>query len=146
MKSLIHICVGACVALLPLSASAELGPIVITPTKTQVATSDSAVPVEVITSEQIRNSVAIDAADLLEQHANVDVARNGAYGKVTSVFIRGAESNHTLVLIDGVKMNPATIGLAALQNVRVPASTARKRSAALSISSREKTWMEPDSN
>ena len=96
---------------------AELGPIVITGTKTAVAQSESAVPVEVITSEQIRNSVAIDAADLLELHANVDVARNGDYGKVTSVFIRGAESNHTLVLIDGVKMNPGSIGLAALQNV-----------------------------
>ena len=96
---------------------AELGPIVVTGTKTPVAQSESAAPVEVITSEQIRNSVAVDAADLLEQLGNVDVARNGDNGKVTSVFIRGAESNHTLVLIDGVKMNPATIGLAALQNI-----------------------------
>jgi vitamin B12 transporter len=33
------------------------------------------------------------------------------------VFIRGAESNHTLVLVDGVRINPGTIGLAALQNI-----------------------------
>jgi vitamin B12 transporter len=96
---------------------AELGPIVVTGTKTDVPQARSAVPVEVITSEQIRNSVATDAADLLQLYSNVDLARNGAYGKTTSIFIRGAESNHTLVLIDGVKMNPGTIGLAALQNI-----------------------------
>ena len=99
------------------SVHAELGPIVVTGTKTEVPQARSAVPVEVITSEQIRNSAATDAADLIQLYSNVDLARNGAYGKTTSVFIRGAESNHTLVLIDGVKMNPGTIGLAALQNI-----------------------------
>ena len=44
-------------------------------------------------------------------------ARNGGPGQTTSVFIRGAESNHTLVLVDGVRINPGTIGLAALQNI-----------------------------
>ena len=99
------------------SLHAELGPIVVTGTKTEVSQARSAVPVEVITSEQIRNSAATDAADLIQLYSNVDLARNGAYGKTTSIFIRGAESNHTLVLIDGVKMNPGTIGLAALQNI-----------------------------
>ena len=99
------------------SLYAELGPIVVTGTKTEVPQARSAVPVEVITAEQIRNSAATDAADLIQLYSNVDLARNGAYGKTTSIFIRGAESNHTLVLIDGVKMNPGTIGLAALQNI-----------------------------
>jgi len=99
------------------SLHAELGPIVVTGTKTEVPQARSAVPVQVITSEQIRNSAATDAADLIQLYGNVDLARNGAYGKTTSIFIRGAESNHTLVLIDGVKMNPGTIGLAALQNI-----------------------------
>ena len=99
------------------SLHAELGPIVVTGTKTEVLQARSAVPVEVITSEQIRNSAAADAADLIQLYSNIDIARNGAYGKTTSIFIRGAESNHTLVLINGVKMNPATIGLAALQNI-----------------------------
>jgi len=99
------------------SLHAELGPIVVTGTKTEVPQARSAVPVEVITSAQIRNSAATDAADLIQLYSNVDLARNGAYGKTTSIFIRGAESNHTLVLIDGVKMNPGTIGLAALQNI-----------------------------
>ncbi len=38
-------------------------------------------------------------------------------GQTTAVFIRGADSNHTLVLVDGVRINPGTIGLAALQSI-----------------------------
>ena len=49
--------------------------------------------------------------------AGVDIGRNGGPGQATSVFIRGAESNHTLLLIDGVKVNDATIGGAAWQNI-----------------------------
>jgi vitamin B12 transporter len=108
---------GIALVLLSGSLQAELGPIVVTGTKTEVPQTRSSVPVQVITSEQIRNSAATDAADLIQLYSNVDLARNGAYGKTTSIFIRGAESNHTLVLIDGVKMNPGTIGLAALQNI-----------------------------
>jgi vitamin B12 transporter len=45
------------------------------------------------------------------------MGRNGGPGQPTAVFIRGAESNHTLVLIDGIRVNPGTIGLPALQNI-----------------------------
>ena len=43
--------------------------------------------------------------------------RNGGPGQTTSLFIRGAESNHTLVMVDGVRINPGTIGQPALQNL-----------------------------
>lgn len=117
MKSIASLTIGVTAIVIPGLLLADLGPIVVTGTKTEVPLAKSPVPVTVITSEQIRASVASDAADLLQLFANVDVASNGSYGKTTSVFIRGAESNHTVVLINGVKINPATIGLAALQNI-----------------------------
>ena len=104
-------------ALLPLIGHADLEPIVVTGTKTEQPLSESAVPVEIITSEQIRNSVATDVADIIEIYSGLDLARNGDFGKTTSIFIRGSESNHTVILIDGVKINPATIALAPLQNI-----------------------------
>ena len=105
--------------LMPGFAHSALGPIIIvvTGTKTEQPVSESAVPVEIITSEQIRNSVATDVADIIEMHSSIEVARNGDYGKVTSLFIRGTESNHVVILIDGIKINPATLGGAALQNI-----------------------------
>ena len=92
---------------------------VIVVTATRVPTPLDAVlaPVLVIDRETIERSAAGDATDLLRFHAGLDLSRNGGPGQTSSVFIRGANSNHTLVLIDGVRINPGTIGLAALQNI-----------------------------
>jgi vitamin B12 transporter len=54
---------------------------------------------------------------LLRFHGGIEVARTGGPGQATSVFIRGAESNHTLVLLDGVKLNSGTSGIAAIQDI-----------------------------
>ena len=90
---------------------------VVTATRVPAPLQEVLAPVIVIDRETIERSAATDAADLLRFHAGLDVARNGGPGQPASVFIRGAESNHTLVLIDGVRINPGTIGLPALQNV-----------------------------
>ncbi len=71
----------------------------------------------VIDRATIERSPAQDVADLLRQHAGVEIGRAGGPGQQTSVFIRGADSNHTLVLLDGVPINPGTIGNAAVQNI-----------------------------
>ncbi|MCK4707943.1 MAG: TonB-dependent receptor [Gammaproteobacteria bacterium] len=91
--------------------------IVVTPTRIETEQIKSPVPVEVITRQQIENSMSQDVADITKMYAGLEVARNGDYGKVTSLFVRGTESNHTVVLVDGVKINPATIGSAAIQNI-----------------------------
>jgi vitamin B12 transporter len=79
---------------------------------------DSALaPAVVISRETLDRSVALDVTEVLRFHAGIDVVRSGGPGQSTSVFVRGAESNHTLVLIDGVRVNPGTIGTAALQNI-----------------------------
>lgn len=98
--------------------STQLGDIVVTPTRSAVSVNDNLTPVIVITRSEIEQAQVTDIAELLRFHAGLDVARNGGPGQATSVFIRGAESNHTLVLIDGVRMNPGTIGGAAFQNLR----------------------------
>ena len=74
-------------------------------------------PVTVITREDIELSLATDLSELLRFEAGIDIGRNGGPGQATSIFLRGTESNHTLVLIDGVRMNPSTIGGAAIQNI-----------------------------
>jgi len=74
-------------------------------------------PVILIDRDAIERSAAGDVTELLRFHAGLELGRNGGPGQTTAVFIRGAESNHTLVLVDGVRINPGTIGLAALQNI-----------------------------
>lgn len=91
--------------------------IVVTATRTEIPLSDATVPVTVITREDIELSLATDLAELLRFKAGIDLGRNGGPGQSTSIFLRGTESNHTLVLIDGVRMNPGTLGGAAIQHI-----------------------------
>jgi vitamin B12 transporter len=91
--------------------------IVVTATRVPVPLQEVLVPVLVIDRDEIERSGASDPGDILRFHAGLDLGRNGGPGQTTAVFIRGAESNHTLVLMDGVRINPGTIGLAALQSI-----------------------------
>ena len=102
------------------AAAQEIRPkdtIIVSATRTEISVSDAIVPVTVITREQIEQSLATDLAELLRFEAGIDIGRNGGPGQATSIFLRGTESNHTLVLLDGVRINPGTIGGAAIQNI-----------------------------
>ncbi len=91
--------------------------IVVTATRTEIPLDDAIVPVKVITRNDIELSLATDLAELLRFEAGIDIGRNGGPGQATSIFLRGTDSNHALVLIDGVRMNPGTIGGAAIQHI-----------------------------
>jgi len=91
--------------------------IIVTATRTEIPLEQATVPVRVITRDDIELSLATDLAELLRFEAGIDIGRNGGPGQATSLFLRGTESNHVLVLIDGVRMNPGTIGGAAVQHI-----------------------------
>lgn len=103
--------------LVPTAQAADAAPVVISATRTAQIADAALAPVIVIGRDTIERSNAVDVADLLRFHAGIDIGRNGGPGQSTSVFIRGTESNHTLVMIDGVKINPGTVGGAALHNL-----------------------------
>ncbi len=66
--------------------------------------------VTVITAEEIAARGKTSVAELLRTVAGLEVVRGGGGGQVTSVFLRGGSSSHTLVLVDGVRMNNAATG------------------------------------
>jgi vitamin B12 transporter len=94
----------------------QLDDVLVTATRRAISAAQALPPVVIIGRDEIERSHAPDLAELLRYHAGIEIARNGGPGQVTSAFIRGANGNHTLVLIDGVKVNPGTAGGAALQN------------------------------
>ena len=91
--------------------------IVTTATRTATSLDDALANVRVITRRDILASGTTDLRELLRFAAGIDIARTGGTGQQTSIFMRGSESNHTLVLLDGVRMNPATIGVPSIQNI-----------------------------
>ncbi|MFA9203744.1 MAG: TonB-dependent receptor, partial [Flavobacteriales bacterium] len=100
--------------------------------------SESVLPVTVVTASRISQPLnqvigdisVIDRAELegysgesvinaLQLQAGIQILSNGGAGKPSSVFIRGANASHTLVLIDGVRYGSITLGTAALEHLPV---------------------------
>lgn len=59
----------------------------------------------VITKSEIKNSGYNDLRSILENVAGLDVYSDGPIGQKTSIFLRGTNSNHTLVLLNGIPIN-----------------------------------------
>ena len=59
----------------------------------------------VLTKKDIDNSGAVDFAGVLEGVPELNVVRSGYLGQQSSVFLRGSNSNHTLVMINGIPIN-----------------------------------------
>ncbi|WP_455220149.1 TonB-dependent receptor domain-containing protein [Kaarinaea lacus] len=99
------------------TAAAESTPIVVTATRTAQIADQTVTPTIVITEKDIALSQSRDVAELLRFHAGFELSRNGGPGQSTSVFVRGTESDHVIIMIDGVKMNARTVSTAAIQNM-----------------------------
>ncbi len=94
----------------PVAAEMIAEPIVVTATRIAQTVDASLASVTVITREEIERLQPAQFSDLLRSRAGISVADNGPFGKTSSVFMRGTNSNHTLLLVDGVRMGPATAG------------------------------------
>ncbi|MDD2944038.1 MAG: TonB-dependent receptor plug domain-containing protein, partial [bacterium] len=76
-------------------------------TASRIPTEISAVgnSVSIISAEDIQRMGARTVNDVLRHIPGLDVVRSGGDGQTSSVFIRGAKSEQTLVLLDGAELN-----------------------------------------
>lgn len=92
-------------------AIASVGELVVTANRSPQEIERIGQSITVLTAEEIKASQVIDVSTLLAQTAGVSFSRNGGVGGSTSLRIRGAETDQTLVIIDGVKLNdPSSSG------------------------------------
>lgn len=107
--------------------------IVVTATGEETEVAEVPVPVSVINRQQIDDAQTETVADLLRRVPGMVVMRSGGESGVASLFTRGTESDHTLVLMDGVRLNSpyfagfdagllSTAGLDRIEVVRGPFS------------------------
>ena len=73
--------------------------------------------VDVLDLDFLNNALAKDLTSLLKNNLAIDVSNNGGMGQLSSIFLRGSNSNHTLVKINGIKINPSTAGGASVYNL-----------------------------
>jgi outer membrane cobalamin receptor len=86
--------------LAPMSSS-----VLVTGQSAPVVQEQSAAPSSILTSEQIAQRQAVTLSDLLNTQPGVSVARTGAMGGLTTLFLDGGNSNYTKVFIDGTPAN-----------------------------------------
>ena len=88
----------------------NLDTIVVASTRIDIPFKENSRTINIISSEDIKNSAATNVADLLQQVAGVDVRRRGTAGSQADLYIRGGGFDQTLLLIDGIKMDDAQTG------------------------------------
>ena len=107
-----------CMALPALALSQTFLPdTVITASRVMQRTQDALPDVSLITRSDIERSQAKDVPSLLQQLAGMEMTQSGGMGGVATLFMRGAESRHALVLVDGLPMNSLNFHLAALEHL-----------------------------
>ena len=88
----------------------SLGTVVVTATRTEQPIERATTSISVITRDEIESRDAPAVIDVLRDVPGVDVSQSGSPGSTASVFIRGANADQTLVLIDGTEVNSPTLG------------------------------------
>jgi len=77
----------------------------VTPTRSASSLAESGSSVTVLSEQQIADTGQTQVLEVLRQVEGLDVVQQGGPGNLTSVFMRGANSQHTKVLLDGIPVN-----------------------------------------
>lgn len=96
---------------------ATLDNVVVTANRTPQALSSVLADISVVDRNDIERSGVTGVADLLARLPGVEFTRNGGPGAATSIFIRGSESRHTAVYIDGVRVDSQSTGAAVWEQI-----------------------------
>lgn len=97
--------------------AANLSSVIVTATRQQQHVTDTLGDVSVLTRQEIDQAGQSTLADLLARQPGIQMSANGGPGASAAIFIRGAEARHTLVLVDGLRINSATTGQSSIENI-----------------------------
>ena len=91
----------------------------VTATRTAITVDDALSSVSVITRADIDRLQPVSVADLFTGLPGVTFAQAGGLGEQTSLFLRGTNSSHTLLLVDGIRVGSVSAGLPAFEQIPV---------------------------
>lgn len=93
--------------------------VVVTATRTATTADNTLASVTVITRADIERQQATSLPELLQGTLGIGISNNGGPGKATSFFLRGAEADQVLVLVNGIKIGSATLGITSFQDIPI---------------------------
>ncbi len=92
------------------TANNPMDPVIVTATRTPTRANDVLADYVYIGPEEIADAGQSSLVQLLQRQRGVEISSNGGGGAIASVFLRGANSGQTLVLIDGVRSQSTLSG------------------------------------
>ena len=101
----------------PLPKAAALDPVVVTAARGPQPIDDLVADVTVIGPEEIARGGADSLATLLSRQPGIEIVQNGGAGATSGVFIRGANRQQTVVLLDGLRIESSSAGAASLEAI-----------------------------
>ena len=96
---------------------AQLPSVFVTASRTAQPIDRLVADVTIVDADEIARSGAQSLTELLQRHAGLEIIMNGGPGSTSGVFIRGANRNQTLLLIDGMRVSSASVGAPSLEAV-----------------------------
>lgn len=102
---------------LPATATSDLDTMIVTTTRTPIATNRLLSSVSVVTREEIERYNYQTLAKAINSLPGVVISNSGGLGKQTSLFLRGTESNHTQIILNGVKLATNEFGGPQLEHI-----------------------------
>ena len=117
----------AAILLLGLPAAGAVGTaaadadVVVTATRTPQRVADALADITVLGRAELDRFEGATLAQVLAAQPGLQSSSNGGLGKPASLFVRGLEARHTLLLVDGVRLGSATVGSPSLDNLPLAA-------------------------
>ena len=99
--------------------ASDLNQVIVTASRAAQPLDTAIASVTLVTRADIDRLQPHSVAELLTGLVGISVSANGDLGKATSVFVRGTNADHVLVLVDGIKIGSATTGSAAWEQLPV---------------------------
>ncbi len=95
----------------------SLQPVVVTATRVPQPIDTVLADLRVIDADTIASAGAMTLTELLQARGGVEISANGGPGQVSGLFLRGSNASHVVLLVDGVRINSATAGTNAFENI-----------------------------
>ncbi|WP_066332622.1 TonB-dependent receptor domain-containing protein [Azohydromonas lata] len=98
-------------------ADMPVQPVVVTATRMAQPVNETLADVRVIDARQLRQAGAMSVADVLRTYGGAEISSNGGAGQLSSVFLRGSNANHVVVLVDGIRVSSISDGSTAFEQL-----------------------------
>ncbi|HQN65081.1 MAG TPA: TonB-dependent receptor [Methylophilus sp.] len=99
------------------SADIELNDVVVTATRIPQPREAVIADITIIEAEEIQHGGQTTLVELLQKQPGIEISNTGGAGKASGIFMRGTNTSHVVVLIDGVRLQSATLGTTTFENL-----------------------------